>query len=177
MEIKAPPQQPQYGIETLFLFPHYLNRADYLAKTGKEAPEWDPTKNVKRWVDPDPQTRSRNVSYTRVLARDERNNIIADNNGRPLVEPLTVEKSFAMRVNMPSDTFTATQDTGIPLWEYDCPMRDLLPDEILVFTELGRVPVVRNTKLWAVEVEEQSGAFLPRDRELLHAIARKLGAE
>ncbi len=41
METKAPPQQPQYGIENLYLFPFYQNRADYRAKTGQEAPEGD----------------------------------------------------------------------------------------------------------------------------------------
>lgn len=169
-----PPKAPQYGIDHLYLFPFYSSRDQYRARTGQEASPFDPAKNVKRWLDPDPQGLSRMVTYARILARDERNLPVPDASGQPLVEPLTMEKIFARVVNIPPDGFTGTSDTGALLYEYDCPMRELLPDEVIVFAQIGAV-VIRNTKLWREQVENQSGAFLQRDRALLEGIAGKLG--
>lgn len=173
---QPPPQLPQYGIEHLYLFDFYGSRQQYRDRTGTEPPPYDPAKNVKRWVDPNPRSASRTVTYSRVLARDERNQPVADGQGRPLVEPLSMEKAFASVVNIPPDTHTGTSDTGVALYEYDCPLRELQPEEELVFAQMGTV-VVRNGKLWQEHVENQSGAFLPRDRELLEGIAAKLGVE
>ena len=173
MEIKAP-QLPQYGIQHLYRFPYYQSRAHYKAVTGMEPPEFDVTKHVKRWADPDPQSASRTITYARVLARDENSLAIRGEDGNPVLEPLTIEKFWASRVNIPPDTHTATQDTYYPLFELDCPLRELLPEEKLVFGPMSTV-LVRNTRLWNEQVELQSGAFLPRDRALLEAIGSALG--
>ncbi|MBI1786229.1 MAG: hypothetical protein HYR60_01595 [Acidobacteria bacterium] len=168
------PQLPQYGLENLYLFPFYQGRADYKARTGQDAPPFDAAHNVKRWLDPNPQSKSRLITYPLVLARDEKNLPVPDASGAPSVEPLTMTKEEAARVNIPPDNLTATQDTVIPLFEYDCPIRPLLPDEALVFGVLG-VVAVRNLTLWREQVAKQSGAFLPSDRATLEAIAKKLG--
>lgn len=174
MSLQSPPQLPQYGIENLYLYPFYQGREDYRTRTGQDAPPFDPLRNVKRWSDPDPQTRTRLVTYARVLARDEKNLPVADDRGMPVLEPLTMTKEEAVRVNIPPDGHTATKDTYIPLFEYDCPIRPLLPEEALVFGPFSTV-AIRNVKLWTDQVEKQSGAFLPSDRAMLEGIAKKLG--
>jgi hypothetical protein len=48
------PNQPQYQISTLNLFPVYTTRAAYQQATGQQAPPFDPTQPVKGWADPAP---------------------------------------------------------------------------------------------------------------------------
>lgn len=48
---KPVPALPVYGLKELELADSSLNRATYLQNTGKQAPLWDGTKPIKRWVD------------------------------------------------------------------------------------------------------------------------------
>jgi|HubBroStandDraft_1064217.scaffolds.fasta_scaffold00983_10 hypothetical protein len=48
------PNQPQYQISTLDLFPVYTTRAAYQQATGQQAPPFDPTQPLKGWTDPAP---------------------------------------------------------------------------------------------------------------------------
>src|SRR5579862_1513578 len=48
------PNQPQYQIAALNLFPVYTTRAAYQQATGRQAPPFDPAQPVKGWLDPTP---------------------------------------------------------------------------------------------------------------------------
>ncbi|HTQ53623.1 MAG TPA: hypothetical protein VMI94_04130 [Bryobacteraceae bacterium] len=48
------PNQPQYQISALNLFPVYATRAAYQQATGLQAPPFDATQPVKGWADPAP---------------------------------------------------------------------------------------------------------------------------
>lgn len=50
----AQPNQPQYQISTLNLFPAYATRAAYQQATGQQAPPFDPSQPLKGWSDPAP---------------------------------------------------------------------------------------------------------------------------
>jgi hypothetical protein len=50
----AQPDQPQYQISLLDLFPGYSTRAAYQQATGQQAPPFDATQPVKGWADPSP---------------------------------------------------------------------------------------------------------------------------
>lgn len=45
------PNQPQYPITALTLFPCYGNRAAYLQATGRQPPPFDPSQPIKGWAD------------------------------------------------------------------------------------------------------------------------------
>jgi hypothetical protein len=57
----AQPNQPQYQISALYLFPVYSTRAAYQQATGQQAPPFDPTRPVKQWLDPAPSGQPYNV--------------------------------------------------------------------------------------------------------------------
>jgi len=48
------PDQPQYQISVLDLFPVYTTRAAYQQATGQQAPPFDPSQPLKEWADPAP---------------------------------------------------------------------------------------------------------------------------
>jgi len=48
------PNQPQYQISLLDLFPVYASRAAYQQATGQQAPPFDPSQPLKGWADPAP---------------------------------------------------------------------------------------------------------------------------
>jgi hypothetical protein len=48
------PDQPQYQISALDLFPVYATRAAYQQASGQQAPPFDPSQPVKGWADPAP---------------------------------------------------------------------------------------------------------------------------
>jgi len=48
------PNQSQYQISTLALFPVYASRAAYQQATGQQAPPFDPSQPLKGWADPAP---------------------------------------------------------------------------------------------------------------------------
>jgi hypothetical protein len=61
---------PKYGLENLFLFPVYQNRAQFLKATGVAAPEFDTSKPPKYWFDPHAdKAPKRSLLYDYVLAQ------------------------------------------------------------------------------------------------------------
>jgi hypothetical protein len=50
----AQPNQPQYQISALNLFPVYATRAAYQQSSGQQPPPFDPTQPLKGWADPAP---------------------------------------------------------------------------------------------------------------------------
>jgi hypothetical protein len=50
----AQPNQAQYPLSALYLFPLYLTRAAYQQATGKQAPPFNPSLPIKTWADPNP---------------------------------------------------------------------------------------------------------------------------
>jgi hypothetical protein len=50
----AQPNQPQYQISTLDLFPVYATRAAYQQATAQQAPPFNPSQPLKGWADPAP---------------------------------------------------------------------------------------------------------------------------
>jgi hypothetical protein len=161
---------PIYGISNLYLFPVYQTREAYQKATGKEAPLYDASKPVKSWFDPKAaENPRRKLVYDSVLALADNGQVLADTDGKPLLEPLLIDREQAAAVNIPpkGPGILDAPQTGI---EIPVPLRPLEAKEELCF-QFGGVVAVRNKDLFPkLEV-----AFTAEDRELLRAIARKLG--
>lgn len=163
-------QQPIYGVSNLYRFPVYQTRDAYRQATGQEAPPYDPTKRLKAWFDPDAATNPRRkIVYDNVLSINDQGHAIAGPDGKPMLEPLVIDRDEAGRVNIP------VKGPGIPDApftgpEWPVPLRPLESNEELFFQFAGIV-AVRNTDLYPAV---QSG-FTGEDRKLLQAIGKKLG--
>lgn len=163
--------QSQYGIETLYLFPIYSSRANYRAKTGKEAPPWNPLKPIKAWIDESIVSKPRGFVYYDVVETDEANNYVAGPDGCPVIKSWPVALSEAGKINLPDEDGTFTQDqlaTAVPV-----PIRKLRLEEELVFFGPGNVVLVRNKILYRLEME-QAAVFLGSDRAILLGLELKL---
>jgi hypothetical protein len=160
-----------YGLENLLLFPIYQTRAQYEKATGKEPPPFDPTRPPKSWFDPaaaaDTGTR-RNIIYENVIAYDKEGKPIPGPDGKPMLESMLLSKVEAGSVNIPMKVGANEPGTEVP--EVPAPLRALEPDEYLDFGWSGIV-IVRNRKF----DEPTPTVFNVQDREIIKAIARKLG--
>jgi len=156
--------QPYFPIDRLYLFPYYRSRQDYRAVTGREAPAYDPSRPPKSWEDPAAaQSTRRTVVYENVLAD------AAGEDGKPALDMLVLNKAEAASVNLYDQT-----TAGIPAPEMPpvpVPLRALQANEELAFTQPG-IAMVRDKN---VPLAETAGGFSGEDRELLRAIAKKLG--
>lgn len=163
---------PTYGIAELYLFPVYQTREAYRQATGVEAPPYDPTLPTKSWCDPSAaQSTRRKVIYENVIAYAENGAPFAGPDGKPMLEPLMIDKDFAAVVNIPVKDFTGKiQEQPVSDNEIPVPMRALDPEEELYFAFGGTV-AVRNKKLF----QSTQVGFLETDRVLLRSIAEKLG--
>jgi hypothetical protein len=160
---------PKYGLENLFLFPIYQNRAQFLKATGVEAPEFDITRPPKYWFDPNAdKSPKRSVLYDCVLAVDDRGKPVHGPDGKPYFEPLMLFKQEAGTVNLPIGDYANEPGTEVP--QVPVPMRPLEPEEELIQGFAG-VILVRNRNI----PEEGPTSFSYQDRETIRAIARKLG--
>ncbi len=159
----------KYGIEKLFLFPTYQSRAEYLKATGLEPPEFDRSRPPKTWFDPAAEkSTKRTVLYNCVLATDEKGYPILDQDGKLYFEPMVLSKQEAATVNLipgGASNGPGTDQVPVPI-----PMRPLEPVEELI-RGFGGIIGVRNTSI----AEEGPTSFTHADRELIRAIARKLG--
>lgn len=160
-----------YGIDKLYLFPVYGTRERYKLATGQEPPPFDPHKQPKFWFDPNAVTSGRrNVVYDAVLALDNHGRPMVDDNGNVMLEPMVLTAQQASTVNIPYMDGANEEGSGqIPI---PVPLRDPDPDEELYIDKANNVSI-RNKKLWAENSDR--GVFTLTDRELLKAIARKLG--
>jgi len=161
---------PIYGIENLYLFTRYQTREAYAAATGEEPPAWDPTKQPKHWFDPAARTSTkRTFVYERALVySDTTGAVLPDDNGKPLVDSLSILRTVAATVNIPPN---ASNVEGADVPEIPVPLRALEEGEELFF-QIGGVAAVKNTTLYAALKE----GFTQSDRALLQAIGAKLGA-
>jgi len=80
------PNQPQYPISVLNLFPVYTSRAAYQQATGQQAPPFDPSQPIKGWADPTPSGQS----Y-----------LVFDSAAPGYFDQLTVPPAQAARLNLP----------------------------------------------------------------------------
>ncbi len=159
---------PKYGLDKLYLFPHYQTREQYRLATGSEPPVFDETRPPQGWFDPSlAQSTKRTVIYENVLAMDEKGNPKLNAEGKPYFEPLMMLRSEAMSVNIPPKV--AANEPGTRTPEVPVPVRALDPDEELI-VDFGGAVYVRNKTLNT----ELPVNFSNQDRELLKAIARKL---
>jgi hypothetical protein len=162
---------PKYGITNLYLFPSYATPEDFEKATGQACPPWDPTRAPKHWYDPKPVKKfvgPGNIAYTsydRVWlgSRDAANN--------PVLDPLVISMDQAAAVNIAPTGPGTTNIPGADVPEVPAPMRALEPNEELFF-DWGGILTVKNTELFSQLVEV---GFSQHDRDLLAAIAKKLG--
>jgi hypothetical protein len=86
------PNQPQYQLSTLDLFPVYASRAAYQQATGNQAPPFDSTRAPQYWEDPSEAGKSGTVTY-----------LIVDtaNPATGYLGQLTITAAAAARVNLP----------------------------------------------------------------------------
>jgi hypothetical protein len=164
-------RQPFSSIETLFLFPYYSTREQYEAATGKPAPAWDPARPPKYWLDPNAlDAPRRTVVYDSALAINESGHIMRDSQDLPQLDVLVLPREIAASVNIPPKGPGAANIPGADQPEVQMPLRALRSHEELFF-RFGNTIAVRDKNLYP---QTQVG-FLHSDRELLQAIARKLG--
>ena len=163
---------PTYGLANLFLFPIYQTREEFRMKTGIEAPPFDASKPIKSWFDPSASASTRRkLIYDNVIALADNGMPLASPEGAPMMEPLMIDRDFAAVVNSPVKDFTGKiQEQPVSSVEIPVPLRALEPGEVLSFGFGGAV-VVRNQRV----SEEAAVGFMYGDRELLRAIASKLG--
>jgi hypothetical protein len=179
--------QAQVNLESARAFPMYGTRAKYKQATGVDAPPFDSTRKIKRWMDLTAGADGfPEVVYQNTLMLNASGEFIS-RNGVPIVRPLVLTVEDAKTVNLPAEDvngYTAIQPENLP--EIQCPFRALTADETLVVAGpeagllSGRAIFIRNTKLWAEEqaqAAEEEGLFTAQDRALLKSIAKKLGLE
>lgn len=162
---------PTYGITHLYLFPVYQTREAYQQATGMEAPPYDPTKPIKSWFDPKAaENPSRKIVYDRVIALADNGAPLASLDGKPVLEPLLMDRPIAATVNIPvkGRDIPDQVPTG---FEVPVPLRALDADEELYF-QFGGSIAVKNKKLFG---QLETGGFTAADRALLQAIAEKIG--
>lgn len=161
---------PTYGIHELYLFPVFQTREAYREATGQEPPPYDPHKPIKSWFDPKAaDSPRRKVVYDNVLAIGENGYPLAGPDGKPMLEPLVIDKEQAATVNIPPKK-PGTPDQPVTGHEVPVPLRALAPNEELYF-QFGGSVAVRNKDL----VARMQEGFTFEDRALLHRIAEKLG--
>ena len=165
------PEPTVKGLDSLFLFPYYQTRDAYEKATGKPCPPWNPNKPPKAWCDPKAiESFKRNVAYDNTLVYAENGHILADQNGKPMLDILVLTKEDAATVNIPDKTLGAANIPGSNRPEVPVPLRPLSDDEELFFI-WGQTVAVRSKKGWA----QTQNTFTWQDRQMLQAIAVKLG--
>jgi len=159
----------RYGIERLYLFPYYQTREDFERATGVEPPKFDPLRPPKFWFDPAAKSSTRrNVAYEQVLSYAVNGSPLLGEDGKPLLEPLTIGKDEAATVNIPPKGLGMANIIGADKPEVPPPLRALHADEEF-FTPIGGVIAVR-----IKGTLEPDRGFTEEDRAMLVAIARKL---
>lgn len=159
---------PIYGLENLSIFPRYQTREDYRQATGQEPPPFDPNRRPKYWFDPKAKdSQRRNVVYDNVLVVSEFGKPLPGADGKPMLDVMTLPKMEAATVNIPPQ---GTNIAGADAYEVPMPLRTTEPGEEMFF-QFGGIVAVKNVELFDALKE----GFTAADRELIHAIARKLG--
>ena len=160
----------RYGIERLYLFPYYQTREAYQKATGVEPPKFDGAKPPKLWFDPAAKDSiRRNIAYDRVISYAVNGALLFDENDKPLLEGLVLNKEEAATLNIPPRGLGMANIPGADKPEIPPPLRALAADEEF-FVPFGGIVGVR-----IKGTLEPDRGFTEEDRTLLLAIARKLG--
>lgn len=160
----------RFGLERLHLFPYFQTRKEYEAATGLEAPPFNPTRPPKYWWDPAAKASAkRNVVYDQVIAYSASGTPLVGEKGQPVLDLLMLSKDEAATVNIPPKELGMANIAGADVPEVPPPLRPLQEDEELFFPFGGVVAVRIKGTL------EADRGFTEEDRDLLLAIARKLG--
>jgi len=133
MSITIDPPQPQgqgqYPLSALMpsTIKEFANQSDYVAKTGKPVPAYNPQLPVKRWIDSSvPAGTFSSLTY---------NTAHLDPSGqRPIVTQISVPGFLAGQVNILPDSGPIAPS---PAGELLVPIRALLPNEILIANPFG----------------------------------------
>jgi len=159
---------PIYSITKLYKFTVYMTRDEYKAATGQEPPEWNPARAPKYWFDPAAKNSAKmSVVYDFVIATAPNGVPLIGEDGKPVTDLLVLSKNEAATVNIPPK---GANVTGADVPAVPVPLRALEPGEELFFS-LGGVVSVKNTALYS----QLDNGFTVKDREILMAIAAKLG--
>lgn len=164
---------PTYGVSNLYLFPVFQTREAYRLAVGVEPPPYNERIPIKSWFDPDAhKITRRKIIYENVIACNPDNGApLADDAGKPMLEPLVIDVAFAGAVNIPFKA-PGVPDKPTTGFETPVPLRPLTDNEELFF-QFGGTVAVKNKAAFAQL--EQLGKFTDQDRALLQAIAAKLG--
>jgi len=163
---------PIEQITELYLFPYYKTREDYKAATGNDAPAYLSYKPRKYWFDPQAKTSAqRYVTYDHALVmQDSGYSPAVGPDNRPFTDQLILAREDAASVNIPPTVHYAPGQAPTPAPEVQPPLRALQSNETLDFAFGGAV-IVKRTDL----LDAMAGGFTNADRQLLQAIAAKLG--
>lgn len=99
-------------MEKIHLFPAYLSRQDYEARTGRTCPAYDPTRSVKRWEDPDALSSPSTVTYDVIRIDTGSKCIMNNSDGNPCFEKMALPSTEAFRVNLPPSVGTDPNING-----------------------------------------------------------------
>jgi len=164
-------QSPVKGLDTLFIFPYYQTREAFEQATGRPCPPWNPNLPPKYWFDPKAaESTRRNVVYDNTLVYSLDGTILQDAAGKPMLDVLVLTKEQAASVNIPDKSRGAANIPGADKPEVPVPLRLPAEDEEIFFI-WGQTVAVRNKAAW----EQTQSVFTAQDRQLLKAIAVKLG--
>lgn len=162
---QAPPQpnSSPYPVNRLETFTEYTFES-YLAAAGAPPP-FDPNLPIKTWldtsVDASDPTAPQIYRTFKVIA------------GQPRMTSYALPASQAASVNLPDPNQPLPHGSVAQTQSnVQVPLRALLPNEVLILGPLGIVEVQR-TDLQPVPA---AGGWTQQDRDLLHAIAAKVGA-
>ena len=161
-------RNPYRSIDELYLFPRYQTREDYRNAMREEAAPFDPRRAPKYWFDPNAaNSPRRTVIYDPVLAFSSTGVALAGPDGKPMLDVLALSREEAATVNIPPG---GTNVPGADVPEIPFPLRQLGPNEELCF-QFGGVVAVKDIEI----ARTTEVGFTYEDREILLAIARKLG--
>jgi hypothetical protein len=170
VELTLTSLNPTYGISQLYLFPAFQTREAYRLATGMEAPPYDPSRPLKAWFDPKAlENPRRKIVYENVIAYAANGAPLVGPDGKPVLEPLVIDREIAATVNIPPKG-PGLPEQPVTGQEVPVPLRPLASNEELFF-QFGGSVAVRNTDL----IDNMESGFTVRDRVLLRAIADKLG--
>lgn len=176
----GPIQTEVGGIMDLIVLPYLQTRDDYRELTGADPPPPDPARRAKHWFDPTyagMEDDGEMVPYRVLHIHPVTRQPVLGPNGQPRLTTIWLSKAEAGSVNIPQGTANEfSSDAPIMrLAPVPPPLRELHPDERLEIGFGGLVQVV-NTRLRESSLA-RNDVWTSRDREILHAIARKLGID
>lgn len=167
-------------LENLYLVPEYPTPQAYFQGTGKIAPEFDITKDIKLWEHTPETSGSRQMIYD-VIAQDEETGVwIYDDAGKYVTELIIMLKSEAPKVNIPPADFNYIAHTNLK--SVNRPLKQGVSSQYdLIKSPDGFSIVARNKELYAKYLSEinspvgSNPSFENSVLAYLAAISKKLG--